>query len=106
MEWKPAIIFITNIMNTTDAIGRSEGAAPAQRSASRTAHLSATSFWLLSAVLFRQPLRNLVNVSFHDERSSHILLIPFISAFLIFLHRKRVFRASRYFPSVGIPLPL
>jgi len=92
-------------MNTTDATGRSEGEASAQW-VPRSAHLSAACSWLLSLVLFRHPLSDLVSVSFHDERSSHILLIPFISAFLIFLHRKRIFHAPRYCPSVGIPLLL
>jgi exosortase len=51
-------------------------------------------------------LSSLASLSFHDERSSHILLIPVISAFLIFLQRKRVFRATRYCPSIGVPLHL
>jgi exosortase len=51
-------------------------------------------------------LSKLASLSFHDERASHILLIPLISAFLIFLERKRVFHAPRYSPSIGIPLLL
>jgi exosortase len=61
---------------------------------------------LLSLVLFRLPLRDLASLSFHDERSSHILLIPLITAFLIFLHRKRIFRAPSYCPAIAIPLLL
>jgi hypothetical protein len=106
MAWKPAIIFIINIMNTTDATGRTELPDSAGWFSSRTAHVSALCFWLLSLVLFRQPLSKLASLSFHDERSSHILLIPLISAFLIFLQRKRVFRAPRYCPSIGVPLLL
>jgi len=93
-------------MNTTDATGRSEAAVPAQRSAKRTAHLFAASCWLLSVILFRQQLRDLASLSFHDERSSHILLIPLISAFLIFLQRRQVFRAPSYCPAIAIPLLL
>jgi len=62
--------------------------------------------WFLSLVLFQQPLRSLASLSFHDENSSHILLIPLISACLIYLQRKWVFRAPSYCPSVGIPLLL
>jgi exosortase len=54
--------------------------------------------------LFRHLLSSLASLSFHDERCSHILLIPFISAFLVFLQRERVFRAPRFCPSIGVPL--
>lgn len=93
-------------MNTTNAARRTERAGPKPWFSSRRAHASALSFWLLSLILFRQPLSNLASLSFHDEQSSHILLIPLISAFLIFLQRKRVFRAPRYCSSIGIPLLL
>jgi exosortase len=79
---------------------------PAQWSSKWTAHASALAFWLVSLILFRQPLSTLASLSFHDENSSHILLIPLISALLIFLKRKRVFRAPRNCPSVGVPLLL
>jgi exosortase len=48
----------------------------------------------------------LANLSFHDENSSHILLIPIISACLIYLRKRRLFKTSRYCPSIGIPLLL
>lgn len=92
-------------MNTTGATGTSEKAAPPP-SSGRTAHLFAASAWLLSLILFRRPLGELASVSFHDERASHILLIPLISAFLIFLQRKRILSAPSYCPSIAIPLLL
>ena len=104
MEWKPATIFIINIMNTTDA--PSEGAVPAKRSAKRAAHLSAASAWLLSLVLFRQTLIGLAKLSFQDERSSHLLLIPLISACFLFLQRKSIFESPRWCPSIGVALLL
>lgn len=97
------IISIINTMTATDAIRRTEPQAPGWLS-SRAAHISAIFLWLLSLALFRHPLSSLVSLSFHDERSSHILLIPLISACLIYLRRKRVFCASRYCLSIGIPL--
>lgn len=85
-------------MNTTNATGKTD---PAGRPA---AHAYALSFGLLSLLLFRQPLSSLANLSFHDERSSHVLLIPLISALLIVLRRTRIFRAPRYCPYLGVPL--
>lgn len=93
-------------MITTDAPQRTEPASPARWLSHWTAHASALSFGFLSLVLFRGPLSSLASLSFHDERSSHILLIPLISAFLIFLQRKRIFRATRYCPLIGAPLLL
>jgi exosortase len=93
-------------MNTTDAIGTTEPAVPEKCLSSQPAHVSAASLWLFSLVLFRRQLISLASLSFHDERSSHILLIPLMSAFLIFLQRKQVFRAPCYCPSIGVPLLL
>jgi exosortase len=61
---------------------------------------------VLSLVLFWGALRNLVSLSFHDERYSHIILIPLISGCLVYLQRRRIFFESRYCPSVGMPLLL
>ena len=60
----------------------------------------------IAVVLFQQPLSSLASLSFKDERSSHVLLIPLISAFLIYLERKRIFRDPHYCPSIGVPLLL
>jgi exosortase len=56
--------------------------------------------------LFRRTLIGLASLSFHDELASHILLIPVISALLIYLERKRIFRTPRYCPSIGLPMLL
>ncbi len=66
-------------------------------------HSYAIAFGLLSLLLFWKPLRSLVVLSFHDELASHIPLIPLISAFLIYLERRQIFRTPRYCPSVGVP---
>jgi exosortase len=70
----------------------------------RAPHAYALILWLMSLVLFRRTLSSLVSLSFHDELASHILLIPVISAFLIYLERKRIFRTPRYCPSIGVPI--
>lgn len=69
----------------------------------RSPHAYALIFWLLSLVLFREPLISLARLSFHDELASHVLLIPLISAFLIYLERTRIFRVTHYCPSAGVP---
>jgi exosortase len=72
----------------------------------QTPHTYAIAVWLLSLLLLREPLSSLARLSFNDELASHILLIPLISAFLICLERKRIFRSHRYCPSIGVPLLL
>ena len=53
---------------------------------------------LLSLLLFAKPVYALVQLASHDETASHILLIPFISAWLIYTERKRF--------SPGVPLAI
>ena len=72
----------------------------------QTRHTYAVMFWVLSVLLFREPLIRLARLSFHDELASHVLLIPLISACLIYLERKQIFRSPRYCPSAGVPLLL
>ena len=93
-------------MSTTDATARTEAAVPERWLSSRRAHASALSCWLLSLVLFWPALTSLANLSFHDELASHILLIPLISGFVIYLGRRRIFRTCQYCPSIGLPVLL
>jgi hypothetical protein len=46
---------------------------------------------LLSIVLFWCPLRQLLSLSPNDQRYSHIILIPVISAFVMYLERRKIF---------------
>jgi exosortase len=75
-----------------------------QKSAAR--NLSFLLFSILSLVPFWVPLNALVRLSFHDERYSHIIVIPFITVCLLYLERRRIFLKSQYCPSMGIPLLL
>jgi exosortase len=61
-------------------------------------------FLVLSLVLFRVPLARLTSLSLQDDRYTYVLLIPIISASLIYLQRKRIFTLPRYRTSVGLPL--
>jgi len=91
-------------MTTAESSRTIEPQAPWRGIFGQSAHTYALVLWLLSLILFRHSLISLANLSFHDELGSHILLIPLISGFLIYLGRKRIFHATQYSPSVGGPL--
>jgi exosortase len=61
-----------------------------------TRHVCFLLVWMVSLALFWQPLENLVSLSVHDYRYSHIVLIPFISACLIIWKRKRIFLDAQW----------
>ena len=89
-------------MNTTEAARRTDRGLPGQRLPHPSPHACALGLWLLSLVLFRQSLISLAKLSFQDERSSHVLLIPLISACFLFLQRQSVFQSPRWCPSIGV----
>src|SRR6266568_3872497 len=50
------------------------------------------SFWIMvSSLLFAKPLIALVRLSLNNENASHIILIPFLTAGLLFIERLTVF---------------
>jgi len=50
------------------------------------------SFWIMvSSLLFAKPLIALVRLSLNNENASHIILIPFLTAGLLFIERRTVF---------------
>jgi exosortase len=48
---------------------------------------------LLTCLLFLNPLRALVSYALSNDDASHLVLIPFISAWILFLERGRIFKA-------------
>src|SRR5580698_5685787 len=54
--------------------------------------------WVLSSIMFWKKLVTLVTYSLHQESCSHIILIPFVSAYLVLSERKRIFAVVR--PSI------
>ena len=65
------------------------------------------------AVFFWRPLRDLVHFAWSSDTDSHVLLIPFVSASLLWMFRKSIFQKSRpnsrgfaAFFSVGLVLCL
>jgi exosortase len=61
-------------------------------------------FFILSLLPFWRPLNALLHLSLHDDRYSHILLIPLMSVSLVYLRRERIFAFLRYCPSKSAPL--
>ena len=57
------------------------------------------SFLLFSIILFivfYAPMKELITLSFHNELYSHIVLIPFVSGYFIFIEREKIFSDIRY----------
>ncbi len=60
---------------------------------------------LLSTVIRAwAPLTSLFKLSFQDARYTHIMVIPIISASMIYLQRKAIFGESLLFPTMALPL--
>jgi exosortase len=78
--------------------------SPTIRRLLTTHHLWFVLFSVLALVMFRTALGRLINLSLQDDRYSHVLLIPIISASLVYLERRAVFASPRYCLSVGAPL--
>jgi exosortase len=64
------------------------------------AHLAFGSFVAVSTIVFWRTLGGLVSYSLSQESASHVVLIPFISAFLLFTERDRIFSVVR--PSIPL----
>jgi len=67
----------------------------------------------LTCLLFLNPLRAFVSYSLSNDDASHVVLIPFISAWILYLERKRTFKAlgsdvarASVFLAAGIALVL
>lgn len=69
-------------------------------------HLFCGALWLLTIATFWGPLRQVVSLSLYDYRYSHLVVIPLISACLMYWKRREIFRAPRFGPGIAIPLVL
>ena len=69
-------------------------------------HVSFLAVWLLSILVFWEPLRQLVSLSLNDPRYSHLIAIPFISACLVWWRRRAVFHSAAWQTKIGVPLVL
>jgi exosortase len=57
---------------------------------------------VLAPVAFWSPVTRLVAYALHHDFCSQVLVVPFISFYLLYMERKRILEATRYCPSVGI----
>ena len=66
-------------------------------------HAGFVAFVLFSSLVFYKTLSTLVPFSLHDGSSSHIILIPLVAFFLLFVERQTVFPITRtnVIPGVG-----
>jgi len=66
------------------------------------AHIAFGTFWLASSIVFWKEPGALCAYAFHHESCSHIILVPLLSAYLLFTERKRIFSAVRQSTAAGI----
>jgi exosortase len=69
-------------------------------------HASFAAFIVASSLAFYATLTALVGYSLHNSSSSHIILIPFVSFFLLYVERRTVFSISTTGVRLGIGLAI
>jgi len=67
-------------------------------------HAGFVAFVLISGLAFYKSMSALVQYSLHDDSSSHIILIPLITLFLLYSERQSVFATTRTSTGSGIAL--
>jgi exosortase len=63
-------------------------------------------FCVAAGLMFYEPFRDLLQSSLRSDYYTHIILIPFISAFLLYQNKKDLFNSVSYGLYIGIPLVL
>src|ERR1700677_2974145 len=61
-------------------------------------------FLVVSCLVFHSALSALVRFSLNEDYASHVVLVPFIVAFLLFTERRRIFAVTRSGAAAGIAL--
>lgn len=69
-------------------------------------HASFVAFVVVSSLVFYNTLSTLVTYSLHNDSSSHIILIPLITFFLLYVERQTVFLITSTNVSSGVGLML
>lgn len=69
-------------------------------------HASFVAFVVISSLAFCKTLSALVKHSLHDASSSHIILIPLVGFFLLYVERQNVFSITRTSTGSGLGLVL
>src|SRR5690348_3449336 len=58
--------------------------------------------WIVVAsLLFLQPISALIHLSLSNDNASHLILVPFISAWILFVERKKIFQDLSYGKVLG-----
>lgn len=87
-------------------VAASPGISPSSSSKISSRALGFALFLLLLVAIFWSQLASLVGLTLHDDSSTHILFIPAIAMFLIYLSRKRVFHDTKSSCATGTILLL
>jgi exosortase len=69
-------------------------------------HAGFVAFVILSGLIFYSTLTALVKYSLQDESSSHIILIPLIAFFLLYIERQSIFSITRGSIATGVGVAL
>ena len=69
-------------------------------------HVAFITLILASVLVFWRLMDNLVAYSLKNESNSHIILIPLVSFFLLYIERKRIFSVTSTRPTSGIGLAI
>jgi exosortase len=66
-------------------------------------HVCFLLFGVLSLIVLWTPLSMLLTLSLHDDRYSHVLIVPLISLALVFFERRTIFRGLHFSPLQSAP---
>jgi exosortase len=58
-------------------------------------------FSFVTIVIFYDPFRELINLSFRSELYSHVILIPLVSGYFVYIRRKALFSEAHHSYKVG-----
>jgi len=91
------------IRRSHQSVQNIEGGAPVQEVRRHAVYIG---FVLLSTAAFFSTFASLVHYSLESSSSSHIVLIPFISFFLLYFERQRIFLKAAPSRSLGVVVGL
>jgi exosortase len=64
------------------------------------------SFSILSLLIFYTPLREVFRLAFYERLYAHMILVPFVSGYFIFLKRRQIVSQTNYSFKAGIILSM
>lgn len=91
-------------MGNVSAANRNNGQT--QKMSVVRSHVTFAFILLISILAFSKAIWALVAFSMNHDYSSHVLVIPFISAFFLYSYKDKIFRKTKFCLAAGIPLIL